>query len=111
MAAWETDAACRRVADKNVFFDGDRSKEAIKVCVTCPVWDHCVLANMDEQMGVWGCSERCRRRLRGMRRNGASRDMMLRFVARSNAVHLGMAPTQPFHHTPVVVSAMGTSGR
>jgi hypothetical protein len=90
MDDWEALAACRG-KDPELFHDGDRSKEAIAVCVACPVWAECVLANRHEQMGVWGCSERCRRRLRKLTAEGASDNRLLALAAASNAKHLGLA--------------------
>lgn len=90
MDDWETLAACR-TRDPELFFDGDRSKQAIAVCVTCPVWAECVLANRHEQFGVWGCSERCRRRLRKLTVQGEPDGRLLALAAASNAKHLGLS--------------------
>jgi hypothetical protein len=80
-------AACRH-ADPDLFFDGDRTADAIKVCMGCPVWAECTLANMGEQWGVWGCSERCRRRMRKLRREGVGSSELLAFAHKSNLLHV-----------------------
>lgn len=80
-------AACRH-ADPELFFDGERTAEAVKVCMGCPVWAECTLANVGEQWGVWGCSERCRRRMRKARRAGADDTELLALAHQSNLLHV-----------------------
>jgi hypothetical protein len=80
-------AACLH-ADPELFFDGDRTCEAIRVCMGCPVWAECTLANVGEQWGVWGCSERARRRMRKLRREGASDGELLALAHQSNLRHV-----------------------
>ena len=108
MDDWETLAACKHVEDRTMFFDGDRSKEAIAVCVGCPVWAECVLANAGEQWGVWGCSERARRRLRQLQREGASRSQLLNLAHRSNMTHV-RGITEQMIDTSTLVVARSTS--
>lgn len=91
MDDWEQHAACKHHDDPDLFFDGspDAVKAAVAVCHTCPVWEHCLLANMHEQVGVWGCSERCRRRVRKLRNQGATRSRLLALARSSNEQTLG----------------------
>lgn len=91
MDDWQQHAACRDHDDPDLFFDGDpqRLKAAIAVCHTCPVWEHCLLANLGEQHGVWACSERCRSRVRRLARQGAQRGRLLALARSSNEQTLG----------------------
>lgn len=76
--------ACRAVDDPGLFFDGTRTDEAVAVCMGCPVWAECTLANVGEQYGVWGCSERARRRMRKLRLRGAGDAELLALAHQSN---------------------------
>jgi|JI10StandDraft_1071094.scaffolds.fasta_scaffold37696_7 hypothetical protein len=81
-------AACRTKPD--IFFGGkDTSKEAIAICMGCPIWDECVIANMGEQWGVWGCSERARRRIRKLAAAGGTEAELLALAWESNVTHVG----------------------
>ena len=102
------DAAACRTADPDIFFDGDRSKEAIAICVGCPVWAECVLANVGEQWGVWGCSERARRRMRSLRANGGTANQLLDLAHRSNMIHV-RGVTEQMIDTSRLVTARATS--
>lgn len=65
---WQDRALCAQT-DPEAFFPekGGSTREAKRVCTTCPVRDECLeyaLAN-DERFGIWGgLSERERRRLK-----------------------------------------------
>jgi hypothetical protein len=56
-------AACRGM-DANLFFDQDITNEMLAVCDRCEVQAACIVVNIRERGGVWGCSERARRRVR-----------------------------------------------
>lgn len=56
-------AECRGV-DPAVFLDPDSTDEALAICDTCVVQAACIVVNLRERNGVWGCSERARRRVR-----------------------------------------------
>lgn len=83
-----SDLAACRTADPELFFDGDLTAAAVKVCMGCPVWAECTLANVGEQHGVWGCSERARRRMRKLRREGGSDADLLALAHQSNVRHV-----------------------
>lgn len=66
--AWQTDALCAQT-DPEAFFPekGGSTRDAKRVCGSCPVRDECLDYAMDhdEKFGIWGgLSERERRRLR-----------------------------------------------
>jgi hypothetical protein len=102
------DAAACRNADPDIFFDGDRSKEAIAICIGCPVWAECTLANVDEPWGVWGCSERSRVRMRKLRRNGGTAAQLLNLAHRANLHHV-RGVTEQMIDTSRLVTARATS--
>lgn len=89
---WQQHAACKNAPDPDVFFDTHddaKLKAAVGTCHTCPVWEQCLLANLGEQHGVWACSERCRRRVRKLARNGGTRSQLLALARSSNEMTLG----------------------
>ena len=85
--------ACSTATD-DLFFDGERTKEALRLCAQCPQWADCVLGNLHETYGVWGTSERCRRRMRGMAKRGATAVELLTFAADSIRQHAGVDVAQ-----------------
>ncbi len=96
-------AACRHT-DPELFFDGERTAEAIRVCMGCPVWAECTLANVGEQHGVWGCSERCRRRMRKLRREGVDPAGLLAFARQSNLLCVPELAGQMLSRSQVVAA-------
>lgn len=56
-------AACQGM-DAGLFLDQNHAKETLAVCDTCSVQAACIVVNIRERHGVWGCSERARRRVR-----------------------------------------------
>jgi hypothetical protein len=96
MDDWEALAACKAV-DTDLFFDEDPNqgtRKALAVCHTCPVWEHCLLSNLHEQIGVWGCSARCRSRVRRLARRGGRREQLLTLARSSNEQALGPLAAQ-----------------
>ena len=90
---WEDSALCRLVGTEPFFRErGDGSnREALAVCQQCPVQGDCVMANYHEQHGVWGCSERCRKRLRKLALQGyEDRTQFVALARRSNERTLGV---------------------
>lgn len=63
-------AACRGT-DTDLFYDPDRLTDALAFCNSCPIQVECLRANAAERDGVWAVTERARRRLRSLVRNGA----------------------------------------
>ena len=68
MPAWMDDALCAQV-DTELFFpeQGKSSREARKVCRSCPVKKECLEWSLKtgQRFGVWGgMSERQRRKMR-----------------------------------------------
>lgn len=86
---WQQHAACKQVDDPDIFFDGAKVNTALAVCHTCPVWQDCLMKNLREEQGVWGCSSRCRRRARKLRSNGGTRSQILALARSSNELALG----------------------
>lgn len=69
---WRDRALCAHT-DPEAFFPekGGSTREAKKICATCPVRDECLdyALKHDEKFGIWGgLSERERRRLKRRRR-------------------------------------------
>lgn len=66
--AWRDDAVCAQIDPERWFPDkGGSTREAKKVCLSCPVRLECLqyALDRDERFGVWGgLSERERRRLK-----------------------------------------------
>jgi WhiB family transcriptional regulator, redox-sensing transcriptional regulator len=65
---WRNKAECKGM-DTNLFMpergETTAARLAIKTCATCSVRWNCLMAGMDERIGVWGgLSERQRRQLR-----------------------------------------------
>lgn len=54
-AEWMQEAACRDM-DVNLFFSGERQREARAVCVVCPVRAECLSYAVDNSIhhGTWG---------------------------------------------------------
>lgn len=72
--AWHREAACRG-SDPDLFFPGRgdyrATSPARQICAACPVREPCLEAGMSEHFGTWGgMSERARRRLRRIEREG-----------------------------------------
>lgn len=55
---WRWLAACKDVADQNLFFPNHRGNvpEATRICVDCPVRNQCLQYALDQDVhwGVWG---------------------------------------------------------
>lgn len=65
---WHADALCRQVGGDEWFPEkGSSSREAKKVCASCPVTSECLqyALDHDQRFGIWGgVSERERRKLK-----------------------------------------------
>lgn len=65
---WQDDAVCSQTDPESFFPEkGGSTKEAKKICLTCPVRNDCLqyALDHDERFGIWGgYSERERRRLK-----------------------------------------------
>ncbi|MEO1062488.1 MAG: WhiB family transcriptional regulator [Actinomycetota bacterium] len=66
---WTSQAACQGV-DIDLFFDEDRTIEARRLCLSCPVRTSCLSAaqDRDEPCGIWGGLTATERDLAGARR-------------------------------------------
>lgn len=66
---WTNQAACQGV-DIDLFFDEDRTIEARRLCLSCPVRSSCLSAAQDraEPCGIWGGLTATERELVGARR-------------------------------------------
>lgn len=62
-------AACRSM-DPVLFLEPATTYEALAVCQSCSERAACIVANLRERSGVWGCSENGRRRVRAAVRAG-----------------------------------------
>jgi hypothetical protein len=90
--AWEARALCRLTGPEPFFAEGT-CRPALAICQRCPVQAECILANYNEKEGVWGCSERCRKRIRSLIASGdyTGPEQILTLARQSNARTLGRA--------------------
>ena len=79
--------------DPEVFFDADRAAEALTVCDACSEQAACIASNLTERGGVFGCSERARRRAKvALRMNPDITDEELIAIARRTSASRGRVP-------------------
>ena len=85
-------AACRD-EQPDVFFDADRADEALAICDRCSQQAACIANNLTERGGVFGCSERARRRAKvALRVNPDISDEELIAIARRTSRSRGRLP-------------------
>jgi WhiB family redox-sensing transcriptional regulator len=77
--AWKARAKCRGL-DPDLFFPGkgESTKEAKRVCASCPVQPECLAYGLDEFFGIWGGEPERQRRV--LRRT-AGRKKLRQFVS------------------------------
>ena len=82
-----TRAACRGM-DAALFLDQNCAKEVLAVCDRCPEQAACIVVNIRERHGVWGCSERARRRVRtALRQNPGMTDEQIVALGRRSSAY------------------------
>ncbi|MFZ4431567.1 MAG: WhiB family transcriptional regulator [Microthrixaceae bacterium] len=82
-------AACRG-ANTDLFFDQQTIMQAQAICDTCEIQGACILDNLNEKIGVFGCSERARRRVRRAIRKNRERGIVL-----GHEAIVGIARSEP----------------
>lgn len=85
-------AACRD-AEPELFFDAERAAEALAICDRCSQQAACIANNLLERGGVFGCSERARRRAKvALKINPDISDEELIAIARRTSASRGRLP-------------------
>jgi len=84
-----TGALCRQHPQlpPATWHDPERVAAAVAVCQVCPEQPRCVVANLHEQLGVWGTTERARRELRRLARTNPP-EQLVRFARQRNERYL-----------------------